>query len=52
MRSLPITATDRLLRRVHRALGLTARRRPAERPTEDDVAPDDVSIVERELTRC
>ncbi|MCV7417481.1 hypothetical protein [Mycolicibacterium litorale] len=52
MRSLPITATGRLLRRVQRALDVPARQNPGRCTPEAEVPVEDVSIVERELTRC
>jgi hypothetical protein len=53
MRSLPITATGRLLCHVHRAVDATVRRNPLTRhPSDDESLPQDVGIVERELTRC
>jgi hypothetical protein len=53
MRSLPITATGRLLCHVHRALDITVGRSSADRYLpEFEITPDDVSIVDRELTRC
>lgn len=53
MRSLPITATGRLLCHVHRALDVTVGRSLADRYLpEYEITADDVHIIDRELTRC
>ncbi|WP_197376143.1 hypothetical protein [Mycolicibacterium baixiangningiae] len=54
MRSLPITAPGRLLCHVHRALDVTAVGRSLvdRYLPEDETTPEDVCIVDRELTRC